>query len=625
MINIKEGDRYEGQIEFSNYGNASLTIENKSIFIHKKNTLNSLHLDKVKIEIFKGEKKLEGKVIEVISRFRNEFVGRVQIGKKSTFVIPDSDKISTDFYIKGGLVAKEGQKVIVELTKWEDSKSPQGKIIKILGDAGENNTEMNSIMYEYNLPVDFPQEVINESELVPEVIFEKEISLRRDIRNITTLTIDPVDARDFDDALSIQIINENNIEVGVHIADVGHYVKLGTKLDDEAFKRATSVYLVDRCVPMLPERLSNGICSLKPNEDRLAFSVIFNIDKEGKILKEWHGKTVIHSNKRFSYEEAQEIIEGFDGEFHKEIRVLNGLSQKIRRKRIKDGSIEMGGIEVRFKLAEDNKKPIGVYFKEQKEANKLIEEFMLLANKSVAKILSDNQWFNVYRIHDTPNMEKLQQLVGVCNNFGHDVKIEGEGDDLKKSINQLLKEIKGTPEENMIETLVTRCMSKAKYTIKNIGHYGLGFTHYSHFTSPIRRYPDLITHRILFDFLNKGKQGNPQKIEENANWCSSRELVAAKAQRDSIKYKQAEYLQDKIGKVFDGIISGVTDWGMYVELIESKCEGMIRYNTIGKVKVDLDHYTISDEMGNKIRLGDPIKVIVSGVDLEKKQIDFTLF
>jgi ribonuclease R len=625
MINIKEGDRYEGQIEFSNYGNASLTIEKKSIFIHKKNTLNSLHLDKVKIEIFKGEKKLEGKVIEVTSRFRKEFVGRVHIGKKSTFVIPDSDKISTDFYIKGGLVAKEGQKVIVELTKWEDSKSPQGKIIKILGDAGDNNAEMNSIMYEYNLPVDFPQEVLNESELVPEVIFEKEISLRRDMRNITTLTIDPVDARDFDDALSLKVINENNFEIGVHIADVGHYVKPGSKLDDEAFKRATSVYLVDRCVPMLPERLSNGICSLKPHEDRLAFSVIFNIDKTGKIIKEWHGKTVIHSDRRFTYEEAQEIIEGFDGDFHNEIRTLNGLAQKIRKKRISDGSIEMGGIEVRFKLADDNKKPIGVYFKEQKEANKLIEEFMLLANKSVAKILSDNQWHNLYRIHDTPNLEKLQQLVGVCQNFGHDVKIEGEGDELKSSINQLLRDIKGTPEENMIETLVTRCMSKAKYTIKNIGHYGLGFTHYSHFTSPIRRYPDLITHRILFDYLNKGKQGNPQKIEEQASWCSSRELIAAKAQRDSIKYKQAEYLQDKIGKVFDGIISGVTDWGMYVELIESKCEGMVRYNTIGKVKVDLDHYTISDEMGNKIRLGDPIKVIVSGVDLEKKQIDFTLF
>jgi ribonuclease R len=625
MIKLIEGDRYEGQIQFSNSGNASITIEEKSIFIHRKNTLNSLHLDKVKIEIFKGEKKLEAKVVETISRFRTEFVGRVQIGKKSTFVIPDSDKISVDFYIKGGLVAKDGQKVIAELTKWEDSKSPQGKITKILGDAGDNNAEMNSIMYEYNLPVDFPQEVINESELVTEVITEKEISNRRDMRNVTTITIDPVDARDFDDALSIQIINENNIEIGVHIADVGHYVKTGTKLDDEAYKRATSVYLVDRCVPMLPERLSNGICSLKPHEDRLAFSVIFNIDKDGKITNQWHGKTVIHSDRRFSYEEAQEIIEGVDGDFYNEIRVLNTLAQKIRKKRISDGSIEMGGIEVRFKLADDNKKPIGVYFKEQKEANKLIEEFMLLANKSVAKILSDNQWFNVYRIHDTPNMEKLQQLVGVCQNFGHDVKIEGEGDDLKKSINQLLKDIKGTPEENMIETLVTRCMSKAKYTIKNIGHYGLGFTHYSHFTSPIRRYPDLITHRILFDFLNKGKQENPAKIEENASWCSSRELIAAKAQRDSIKYKQAEYLQGKIGQVYDGIISGVTDWGIYVELIESKCEGMVRYNTIGKVKVDLEHYTVSDEMGKKIRLGDSVKVIVSGVDLEKKKIDFTLF
>ena len=625
MIKLIEADRYEGQIEFSNSGNASITIGEKSIFIHRKNTLNSLHLDKVKIEIFKGEKKLEAKVVETISRFRTEFVGRVQIGKKSTFVISDSDKISVDFYIKGGLVAKDGQKVIVELIKWEDSKSPQGKITKILGDAGDNNAEMNSIMYEYNLPVDFPQEVINESELVPEVITEKEISNRRDMRDVTTITIDPVDAKDFDDAISIKIINENNIEVGVHIADVGHYVKSGTKIDDEAYKRSTSVYLVDRCVPMLPERLSNGICSLKPHEDRLAFSVIFNIDKDGKITNQWHGKTVIHSDRRFSYEEAQEIIEGVDGDFYNEIRTLNTLAQKIRKKRIKDGSIEMGGIEVKFKLADDNKKPIGVYFKEQKEANKLIEEFMLLANKSVAKILSDNQWFNVYRIHDTPNMEKLQQLVGVCQNFGHDVKIEGEGDDLKKSINQLLKDIKGTPEENMIETLVTRCMSKAKYTIKNIGHYGLGFTHYSHFTSPIRRYPDLITHRILFDFLNKGKQGNPAKIEENASWCSSRELIAAKAQRDSIKYKQAEYLQDKIGQVYDGIISGVTDWGIYVELIESKCEGMVRYNTIGKVKVDLEHHTVSDEMGKKIRLGDSVKVIVSGVDLEKKKIDFTLF
>ena len=625
MIELKEGDIFEGQIEFSTNGNASLKIEGKEVFIYKKNTLNSLHLDKVKIEIFKAEKKLEGKVTEVVSRYKKEFVGKVQIGKKSTFVIPDSNRIPVDFYIKGGLVAEDGQKVIVELVKWTDSKSPQGKIVKILGDSGDNNTEMNSIMFEYGLPVEFPQEVINESELVPEVITEKEIASRKDIRNITTLTIDPVDAKDFDDALSINIINDNRIEVGVHIADVGHYVKPGTKLDDEAYKRATSVYLVDRCVPMLPERLSNGICSLKPHEDRLAFSVIFTLDSDGKILDTWQGKTVIHSDRRYSYEEAQEIIEGVDGDYSKEIRILDGLARKIRKQRIKDGSIEMGGIEVRFKLAEDNKKPIGVYFKEQKEANKLIEEFMLLANKSVAKTLSTAGWANVYRVHDTPNMEKLNSLVSICNTFKYDLNVDCESEDLKKSLNQLLKDIKETPEENMIETLVTRCMSKASYTIKNIGHYGLGFTHYSHFTSPIRRYPDLITHRILFDFLNKGKQGNPGRIEDQAKWCSSRELIASKAQRDSIKYKQAEYLLDKIGKVFDGIVSGVTDWGMYVELVESKCEGMVRYQSLeGKWSADTNNYTITSEHGDKIRLGDPLKVVVKSVDLERKQIDFTI-
>lgn len=621
---IKEGERYNGQIEFSTNGNASINIEGREVFIFKKNTLNSIHLDTVTVEIFKGEKKLEAKVIDVVSRFKKEFVGRVQKTEKNTFVIPDSNKIPVDFYVKGGLKAENNQKVLVELTKWDGTKSPQGKIVKILGDAGDNNAEMNSIMHEYGLPVDFPQEVINESELVPEVITEKEISTRRDMRGITTITIDPVDARDFDDALSINIINDNRIEVGVHIADVGHYVKPGSKLDEEAYKRATSVYLVDRCVPMLPERLSNGICSLKPNEDRLAFSVIFTINGDGNILSTWQGKTVIHSDRRFSYEEAQEIIEGFDGDYHTEIRKLNNLAQKIRRKRIKDGSIEMGGIEVRFKLADDNKKPIGVYFKEQKEANKLIEEFMLLANKAVAQLLSEAGWHNVYRVHDTPNMEKLLSLQNVCKTFGHDIELE-EGDNLKKSINKLLRDVKETPEENMISTLVTRCMSKAKYTIQNIGHYGLGFTHYSHFTSPIRRYPDLITHRILFDYLNKKSQGNPNKTEEQAKWCSARELVAAKAQRDSIKYKQAEYLQDKIGQVFKGIISGVTDWGIYVELTDTKCEGMIRYQTLdGKWKPDLDKYLVTNGF-ETIRLGDEISVIVSGVDLEKKQIDFTKF
>jgi len=625
MIELKEGDFFEGQIEFSTNGNASLLVENKEIFIYKKNTFNSLHLDKVKVQIFQSEKKLEGKVIEVISRFKTEYVGRVKIGKKTIFVVPDSNKISVDFYIKGGLKAEHDQKVVVELIKWEDTKSPQGKIIKVLGDSGDNNAEMNSIMFEYGLPVEFPQEVINESMLVPEVITEKEISSRKDMREVTTLTIDPVDAKDFDDALSVNIISDNKIEVGVHIADVGHYVKPGTKLDDEAFKRATSVYLVDRCVPMLPERLSNGICSLKPHEDRLAFSVIFTLDGDGNILHTWKGKTVIHSDRRFAYEEAQEIIEGSEGDYSTEIRLLDTLARKIRKKRIKEGSIEMGGIEVKFKLAEDNKKPIGVYFKEQKESNKLIEEFMLLANKSVAKTLSEASWANVYRVHDTPNMEKLNSLVGVCKTFGYDIEIYDDSTEIKKSLNSLLKEIKDTPEENMIETLVTRCMSKATYTIKNIGHYGLGFTHYSHFTSPIRRYPDLITHRILLDFLDKKTQGNPGKIEEQAKWCSARELVAAKAQRDSIKYKQAEYLLDKIGKVFDGIVSGVTDWGMYVELIESKCEGMVRYQSLeGKWSVDINNYTITNVYGDKIRLGDPLKIVVKSVDLERKQIDFTI-
>lgn len=500
MINIIEGQEYEGQIEFSKGGNASIKIGEKSIFIHKKNTKNSLNLDTVKITLFKAEKKIEGKVIDVIERFKKEFVGKVQVGKKSTFVILDNPKIPVDFYIKGGLVAKDGQKVIVELTKWEDSKSPQGKITKILGDSGDNNAEMNSIMYEYNLPVDFPQEVINESELISEVITEKEIKKRRDMRDITTITIDPIDARDFDDALSIKIINENNIEVGVHIADVGHYVKTGTKLDDEAFKRATSVYLVDRCVPMLPERLSNGICSLKPNEDRLAFSVVFNIDKDGKIIKEWHGKTVIHSDRRFTYEEAQEIIEGQDGDYQNEIRVLNGLAQKIRKKRISDGSIEMGGIEVRFKLAEDNKKPIGVYFKEQKEANKLIEEFMLLANKSVAKLINSKIGFCVNRVHPEPSPDKILELKNTCDKLGYDFNPKVEN--IKESLNKLIADVKGTPEENFMNQLIIRTQRKAYYTTENIGHYGLSFQYYCHFTSPIRRFSDLITHRILLKILS---------------------------------------------------------------------------------------------------------------------------
>jgi ribonuclease R len=624
MNKLKEDSTYDGTIEFSNNGNASIKIEDKSIFIFKKNTLNSLNSDKVKVKIIIKNNKVEAEVIEVLERFRKQFVGKVHLNKDLTFVIPDSQKIPVDFYIKGNHDAKNDQKVLVEFVNWEPgSKSPKGKIVEILGNSGDNNTEMNSIMCEYGLPNSFPLMVEADAELIPFEISEEEIEKRRDMRNINTFTIDPVDAKDFDDALSVNILDNDTFEVGIHIADVSHYVKEGTDLDDEAINRATSVYLVDRCVPMLPERLSNGVCSLRPNEDKLCFSVVVTLDKEGKVLNKWFGKTIIHSDRRYSYEEAQEIIEGKDGDFKTEILLLDRTAKKMRKQRIEDGSIEMGGIEVRFKLDPITKKPTGVYFKTQKDANKLIEEYMLLANKLVAKELSVAKYPNVYRVHDTPNIEKLQALSLICKNFGYTLEVEGEPTNLKKSINQLVGDIKGKPEENMIETLITRCMSKATYTIINSGHYGLGFTHYSHFTSPIRRYPDLITHRVLFDYLNKKSIGSSKKIEDMAKWCSEREILAAKAQRDSIKYKQIEYLEDKIGQVFEGIVSGVTEWGMYVELIDSKCEGMVRYNN--NYTVDVENYIVFPKIGGSVRLGDEVKVTVKAVDLDRKQIDFELF
>ena len=622
MIKKKDENILQSQIEFSTNGNATVKLKSKEIFIHKKNTLNSLHLDDVVFELIDRNGETEAKVLKVLKRFKQRFVGKVHKAKnsrRSTFVIPDNRKIIVDFYIRGGLVAEDGDKVLVEFSKW-DKKSPQGTIVEILGKSGDNNAEMNSIMYEYNLPIEFPKEVEEESEKISEKISEKEISKRRDIRGVTTFTIDPDSARDFDDALSVNIISDNEFEIGIHIADVSHYVKEGTELDKEAIKRATSVYLVDRVIPMLPERLSNGVCSLVPNKDRLAFSVIFKIDKNGDVLDEWFGKTIIHSNRRFTYEQAQEIIEGNDGDFDVEVRLLDGLAKKIRKNRMSDGSIEINGSEVGFKLDKDGK-PIGVYSKIQKDSNKLIEEFMLLANKSVAKLLSKASRTNIYRIHDEPTQDKLEQLSLICKDFGYEIPITGN---IKKKLNSLLKKTKGEPEENMIETLVTRSMSKAKYTINNTGHYGLGFTHYSHFTSPIRRYPDLKTHIFLNNFLERKPQSNPVKIEEIATHCSLREIAATKAQRDSIKYKQVEYLQDKVGRIFDGVISSVTDWGIYVELVENKCVGMVRYQSLeGRWDVNLKNHTVSNKsIGKKIRLGDEVQVIVSSTNLERKQIEF---
>lgn len=624
MKKLKENDTFEGIIDFTTSGNASVNIGGTSLFVYKKNTSNAFHGDKVKVEVIQRNNKFEAKVIDIIDRCRTKFVGKIHKNKRFTFVIPDSNKIPVDFYIKGGLDANEEQKVLVELLSWEPgTKSPKAEIIEVIGSSGENNAEMNSIMYEYGLPNNFPLIVEAEAELINLEILQSEIDKRRDMRNITTFTIDPVDAKDFDDALSVEIIDEDLIEVGIHIADVSHYIKEGGIIDEEAIKRSTSVYLVDRCIPMLPERLSNGVCSLRPNEDKLCFSVVVKLNKKGDILDKWFGKTVIHSDRRFTYEEAQNIIETLQGDYKDEILALDKLAKIMRSKRIQDGSIEMGSIEVRFKLDKETKKPIDVYFKTQKDSNKLIEEFMLLANKLVAKELSDAKYHNVYRVHDQPNLEKLESLASICKNFGYSLDTNSDVKNLKSSINKLVKDIKDKPEENMIETLITRCMSKATYTTKNIGHYGLGFTHYSHFTSPIRRYPDLITHRILNNFLNKKANENLKKIEDMSKWCSDREILAAKAQRDSIKYKQVEYLEDKIGTIHNGIISGVTDWGMYVELVESKCEGMVRYTN--NHKVDTENYTVNLKTGGQIKLGDEVKVIVKSINVDKKQIDFELF
>lgn len=502
MRKIKEGEVLEGVIEFSTSGNASIKIGEKEIFIHRKRTVPALHMDTVRVETFKMERKLEAKVIEVLSRSKTQFVGTVQSEKNVTFVAMDSNRIVVDFYVseRDTMGAENGKKVVVELVDWKaGTKSPKGKIIKILGENGENNAEMNSIMYEYGLPVDFPQEVINESVLIPECISESEVAKRRDMRNVTTITIDPVDAKDFDDAISIDMGDPDNLEIGVHIADVAHYVKPGSELDKEAFKRGTSVYLVDRCVPMLPERLSNGICSLKPNEDRLAFSAVFTIGQNGKIKSAWYGRTVIHSDRRYAYEEAQEIIEGKDGDYSAEIRLLDSLARGMRKARIKEGSIEIGGVEVKFKLADDNKKPIGVYFKEQKEANKLIEEYMLLANRSVAMLIKSKGMSNVNRVHGKPDDEKLMQVKKIADNFGYDFDVSNP-ETTKDEINKLIKNIKDTPEENLINTLIIRAQKKAIYSTDNeTGHYGLGFGggEYCHFTSPIRRYSDICVHRIL--------------------------------------------------------------------------------------------------------------------------------
>jgi ribonuclease R len=628
----------EGVIQTNSYGSGYLLRQDEEdIYIYKKNIGQALNGDHIKIQTIPSKQpgKIEGKVLEVLERKTDQFVGILSISKKKNktygFVIPDSKKMCRDIFIpeKNLENFKHGEKVLCKITKWySDAKNPNGEIIESLGYPGDNDTEMNSIVYEYGFDLKFPNNVEDEADKVDFEIPKEEIEKRRDFRDVTTFTIDPKSAKDFDDALSVRRLENGNIEVGIHIADVSHYVKEDTELDKEAYKRATSVYLVDRVIPMLPERLSNGVCSLRPNEEKLSFSSVFELDNDGIILNEWYGKTVIYSDRRFAYEDAQDMIENGDNsetdDYRSEVLLLDRLAKKIRKRRMKH-SISFNKSEAYFEL-DDEGKPLNIYFKESKDANKLIEEFMLLANKRVAKFISDKSKSFVYRTHDEPNEEKLQELSVIVNEFGHHLNIET--DNIKANLNKLLESVKGEPEQNMVEQLSVRCMSKAKYEVVNIGHYGLGFDNYTHFTSPIRRYPDLLVHRLLFKYLEKPKSDiNPTSLNDKCTWCSYKELNASRAERSSIKFKQVEYLMDKKGEEFKGVVTGVLKWGIYVELINNKCEGLVGKDNLSYT-IDPDKYRIysQDEDGEEIeiRLGDEVTVKVLDVNLMKREINFEL-
>ncbi len=642
---VPEQHYHFGVVDMTSNGNAYVVCEDleHDIYIPQRNLNKAFDNDYVKVYVYKRKKnkKQEGDIIEIIERAKTEFVGVLQLSKNFGFVIPDDYKMYTDIFIPKKLLnnAVDGDKVLVRFTEWPDkSRNPFGEIITVLGKPGDHNTEMHSILIEYGLPYKFPEGVEDYASNIPIEISDKEIAKRRDMRKDLTFTIDPKDAKDFDDALSFKVLENGNYEVGIHIADVTHYVQENTILDQEAYERGTSVYLVDRVVPMLPEILSNKVCSLRPNEEKLTFSVVFELDEKAHIVKEWFGKTVILSDQRFAYEEAQAIIEktsGFkDQNIVNAVLKLDELAKILRKDRMKHGAISFDKTEVKFELDEENN-PIGVYVKESKDANKLIEEFMLLANRKVAEFVGKNkkQVGNklqaktfVYRVHDEPNVDKLAALQTIINKFGYKIKTDN-AKHISDSLNRLLKDVHGKPESNMIETLTIRSMSKAVYTTQNIGHYGLAFDYYTHFTSPIRRYPDVMVHRLLQHYLHHGKSVNEDLYEEKCKHSSEREFLATKAERDSIKYMQVKYMQDHADKVFEGVISGVTEWGIYVEIISNKCEGMVRIKDITSdfYIFDEKQYALIGQVTKNIyQLGDKVKVSVKNTDLEKKHLDYNL-